>query len=387
MQIHSKGIIIYVLAVASLCAAGFFVMLALSPGFRWHVARIVGDKVAEFKAPSARELERVLVDLTAKTTANPADQAAWIEKADALIKLGGYAEALDALDRATAIEPPSGRAYIMKSGALVDTYKLFNAVKVMEDAAAALPNDASVNLKLSELLLITGEAEGAYEHAKAAASLDPNNALAARRLGDSLVALGLYDEAVAAYGDALDINPGEPPFFDIGARTERGLVYYGMGQAYNALGRYDEALAACDAADKAVPNGGFSIDNRVYALTGKGAYGDAILKFQTNLGNWDIKKVATVYAYAVKKRGGKGDAERLASTLDVIFENAHGEQIIYAHAVKGDRDKVAELVGNTVSERPYMKRVIRSRIEMADMLDDPEIAGRLQVKPQSQGDT
>ncbi len=59
-----------------------------------------------------------------------------------------------------------------------------------------------------------------------------DQALSWRNLGDVYTILSRYDDALAAFQNALDHDP------------DYAYAYYGMGNVYRVLGRYDDALAA-----------------------------------------------------------------------------------------------------------------------------------------------
>jgi len=369
-ELH-KGVIIYILAVLSLLTAAFIVIYAVSPGFRWHTARYahrISDALTE---PSTEELEARLSEQEAAVAEKPDEAGLHMQKAETLVALDRQEEALGALEAALLLEPDYKAAILVKARTLAELDKPAEAIELLEDSIARLKDFHEGRYYLSELLLRTGRADEALHEVDEALGAKPGDIAYMHRRADVLLVLGRYNDALGAYDKVLLAYP-DTPFHDIEGRTVRATIQYGRGVALNALGRFDDALKAGELADKQVPNGGFSLDNRIYAHAGKGEYDDAARLFETNLGNWDMTVSATVYGYAVKKRGKEGDERRMHQALDLIADRGRPVHRVYAYAVLGDEDMALKVARDLIADKPWMKRVMSARLEMKELLKKPE---------------
>jgi predicted O-linked N-acetylglucosamine transferase (SPINDLY family) len=147
--------------------------------------------------------------------------AAWHVLGVSRLALGSTGQALEALDRALAMDPARSGVLSARAAALV-------ALERFEDALPACA---------------------------AALAADPDNPPVLNAQGVALRRLGRPAEALAAYDRALALSPG---FGD--ALSNRGA-------ALTDLGRFDEALAAHDRACVAAPRDARTLANRAALLT------------------------------------------------------------------------------------------------------------------------
>lgn len=108
------------------------------------------------------------------------------------------------------------------------------------------------------------EALAAYEQA---ISLDPDYAAAYNGKGGVLYWLKRYEEALAAYEQAIHLNPN------------LASAYRGSGKALSALKRYEEALAAIEQAIHLDPNDSDTYNFKGSTLTDLGRYEEALNAF------------------------------------------------------------------------------------------------------------
>lgn len=146
--------------------------------------------------------------------------AAWHVLGVSRLALGLTAQALDALDRALALDPARAGVLSARAAALV----------ALERFEEGLPACA------------------------AALAADPDNPTVLNAQGVALRRLGRPDEALAAYDRALALSPG---FFD---------ALCNRGGALSDLGRFDQALSAHDQACAAAPSHPQALANRAALL-------------------------------------------------------------------------------------------------------------------------
>jgi TolB-like protein len=142
---------------------------------------------------------------------------------------------LDA-ERAIVLAPDLGEAHAALARFLV-TFALDypEAWKESERAVTLSPGSATVLYEYSQYAALMGKSGAAIDAARRFVTLDPLNALSHRTLGDALWFGRRYNDAIAAYQDAIAVDPTAPE-----AYGRRGLAYY-------ALGSYQAAKTACEA--------------------------------------------------------------------------------------------------------------------------------------------
>jgi predicted O-linked N-acetylglucosamine transferase (SPINDLY family) len=151
---------------------------------------------------------------------DPGAIAAWHMLGVSRLTLGRTGEALEALDKALALDPVRPGVLTARAAALV-------ALERFEDGLPACA---------------------------AALAVDPDNPVVLNAQGVALRRLGRPDEALAAYDRALALSPG---FVD---------ALCNRGGALSDLGRFDQALAAHDQACAAAPGNPQVLANRAALL-------------------------------------------------------------------------------------------------------------------------
>jgi len=106
-----------------------------------------------------------------------------------------------------------------------------NSLDFWTDVVRKAPENPRACETLGGLLLATGDMAGAAECFRRLAHLEPRHAVAHANLGLALVRLGRFQEAAAAYSQAVRIS-ADP------------RSYNGLGVALGRLGRAQEAIAA-----------------------------------------------------------------------------------------------------------------------------------------------
>jgi TolB-like protein/tetratricopeptide (TPR) repeat protein len=138
-------------------------------------------------------------------------------------------------ERAIALAPELGAAHAALARFL-ETFSLDyrGAWEEAQKALALAPGNAAVLYEYSQHAALMGRADEAIDAAKRGVMLDPLNVSSHRALGDALWIARRYDEALAAYQDAITADRASPE-----AYARRGLVYYMMGD-------YQGARSACE---------------------------------------------------------------------------------------------------------------------------------------------
>jgi tetratricopeptide (TPR) repeat protein len=273
---------------------------------------------------------------------------AWQGKGELLGELGGYCEALEALNSATRIAP--GYALAWKAKGEILSYGLVRYEESLE----------------------------AYDQAL---RLDPAGSGAWTDKGNALRSLGRNREAVQAYDHALDIDPSM-----VAALSGKGAALRGLGKNNESAVAYDEAIkaiepgsrsssASLDAAD-AWLGMAESLADADRAVEASEAYVQSILAYEKSI---------QINPESAKAWTGKGDAllslkrynesmQSYEKALEILNRSIEGnpkdaeawwlkaeclESLGRSEAALGAYDKVTDLKG---------AKALGTRIRKADLL-------------------
>jgi tetratricopeptide (TPR) repeat protein len=120
---------------------------------------------------------------------------------------GRLAEAESSYRRAIALQPAHARAYNNLGGVLHMQGNLDGALAAYRKALDLEPGLAQANQNYASLVRDTGVLERAAEGYRRQAHANPRDALAFNDLGNTLRELGRHDEALAAFAQALAVQP------------------------------------------------------------------------------------------------------------------------------------------------------------------------------------
>ena len=150
-------------------------------------------------------------------------------------------DALDALQRASALLPGDAGAHNNLGNALAQRGRWDDAAASYQQALALNPAFAEAHNNLGNVWRARGRLEDAVTCYRCALQFKPGYAEAHHNLADALLALGRVDAAVASYRQALALSP------------DFAEAHNNLGNALLDLGRLDEAIASYRAALAASP--------------------------------------------------------------------------------------------------------------------------------------
>jgi len=198
-----------------------------------------GDAAAHYNlAEVLREsgdLDGAIMEYRAVTDLRPAIAAVWSNLGAALRTAGRPGEAVEALEQAIELDPALIQARTNLVSAFVELKDAPRAMAASRRAMDIEPNDALVQWSAAAALLLAGELEMAVKHLRAAIGLDPASPLLHRELGDVLRRLERFEEAEAAYEQALRLDPDSVD------------AMIGRVKGHSQMGRRDEALQMAEA--------------------------------------------------------------------------------------------------------------------------------------------
>ncbi len=192
----------------------------------------------------------------------------------------GKAKALADARQALALAPDLGRAHLALANYFEYALDFAQANDEYERALALAPGDARVLRHVGMFATFMGHFEVGIAAARRAVTLDGLARNSYLALGQALYSARSYEEAVAAYAEAISLN-AEPS-------AVHGLAYY-------ELGEFERARAICETATEDAD----SLQCRavVYGKLGRRADAEAVLsKMKKEYGDAAAYQYATIYA-------------------------------------------------------------------------------------------
>jgi tetratricopeptide (TPR) repeat protein len=208
--------------------------------------------------------------------------------------------------------------------------------------------------------------QGKYEEAIAAygkaIELDLKDPAAYNNKANALDGLGRYAEAIDAYDKAIELDP------------EDAELYANKASSLIAHGKCEEAIVVYDKAIELDPKLEGVFNGKGYALISLSSYDDAIIWLKRALELQPNDRSARInMALALQKRNKPGDADEAKAILNnIIKENEKDDDAARAYAMLGEREKMLALVKTLVAEKPHLKLRFRTELEFEAYWDDSE---------------
>jgi tetratricopeptide (TPR) repeat protein len=171
-----------------------------------------------------------LDDLNQAVALDGQNARAFIERALVLRQLGNYEEALADFSRALALRPRDARTLASRGRVYVQLGRYAEALQDFNSALALDDGYSWALVRRAGVYRLLGEYEKALQDLDRVAALNAMEVRAWRERGEVCRALGRYDEALECFTRTLELQPDDP----------WGLA--GRGQVYLALERHQEAL-------------------------------------------------------------------------------------------------------------------------------------------------
>ncbi len=176
----------------------------------------------------------IVLILTNLTYAKTSDE--WFNEGNLLYRQGNYSGAIEAYDKAIAMDQSNDAAWYNKGGIFLELGRYEEAIEAYNKTTSINPNDFSAwsnkGLAFSKL----GRYEEAIEAYNKTIAIVQNDPYAWYNKGNALFNLGRYEEAIEAYNRAITIDKNYT------------YAYNNKGSALFNLGRYEEAIEAYDRA-------------------------------------------------------------------------------------------------------------------------------------------
>ncbi|UCD75582.1 MAG: tetratricopeptide repeat protein [Phycisphaerales bacterium] len=182
-------------------------------------------------------LDDAIEQFRSATELQPRLAATWCNLGASLRIAGRSSEAIDALEKAIELDPALVAAHTNIAAANMALKQLPRAIKACRAALQLAPRDASVHSTAARALVEGGELAMAEEHLRIALGLEPQSPALHTEMGDLLRKLGRFEEAEAAYAQALRLDSSA---VDATAGRVESLLQRGDSQA--ALDLAESAL-------------------------------------------------------------------------------------------------------------------------------------------------
>jgi len=261
-------------------------------------------------------------------------------------RTNAFADAIKAYDKAIEIDPDYGEAWANK-GYSLGSLAAFNknlseyneSLKAFDKAVELIPTNDTWNLALAwdgRAITLTGMANtldknGLQEEAKGRREEAANDYSKAIELGPSfagleaqlyrasiLADLGRYNESLAAYDNAIETKPANPPGSD---PMYVAMLLTGKGDVLETMGDHEDALKAFDKAIELFPEYAEAWKGKGDALNDTGRYEDAVRAYDKAFEAGDLYSLS----FKAMLWNGKGHALQAfgrCSEADASFAKA-----------------------------------------------------------------
>jgi TolB-like protein/Tfp pilus assembly protein PilF len=186
--------------------------------------------------------------------------------------------------KAVALAPELAEGHLALAVVREDSLDFAGASDEFQRAITLAPGNARVLRDYGAFAVQMGRTDAGITTARRAAALDPLNEYSHSFLSDALLSARRYDEAFAAYQDALSLRPNDPQLRALG-----NLTYY-------ALGDFEKMRAACEGVGEAVKDFQDCLALAYHKLGRQADAETALARLQALEGNTGAYSYATIYA-------------------------------------------------------------------------------------------
>jgi len=331
--------------------------------------------------------------LTGAVRADPEFAPAWGMLASArawLIRLGDEADttlARQALDKAHALAPGSLEARL--AGAYYDYYAKADYRAALEDLTAAdrlLPNSSDILQAMALLERRLGRWDEALALLRRVVARDPRNLDALHELGETAGHLRRFDEAEAAFDQALTVAPSSA--IDIRSRFRQQL--FGRGDTAGARAFAESSLPVLSPANAALLKARLAMVRRDYQAA-TAAYYQRTSEHDFSSGTpHAYSLLAQAHALAGERDAARSWADSLLAAADVElrrwrragaidpFGSRVGVELemAAAHAIKGDTTRAISMAERAVADMPLSRDAVEAPYMMRFLMGVYLLAGR-----------
>ena len=298
----------------------------------------------------------------------------WSKRSEA-----GLHKSINHFNQAIGLDPK----YALAHAGLADTYNVLGFYSMLAPtdafpkARAAGMEALSIDSNLAEPHASLGfikthhewDWHGAEQCFRRSIKLNPNYVTARLFYGSLLVAMSRFDEAIAQYKLALEIDPLSL------------IATAGLGYAYYFSRRYDEAIEQCGVAIDLDEHFEASHVWGGWAYQEKGEWERAILEYQKAISlsggrSGIVAALGAVYALS----GNKKEARRVLRDLNELATRKYvsAYRVACIHAALGDTDKAFACLEKAYGDRSHLLVNLRVDPKLDSLRADPRFANLLE---------
>ncbi len=201
------------------------------------------------------------------------------------------------------------------------------------------------------------EAIAAYQHA---IELDPQYAYPHNGLGNVYQSQGRYEEAIAAYQHAIELDP------------QYAYPHNGLGNVYDELGRYEEAIAAYQHAIELDPQLAQPHNNLGNVYRAKGRYEEAIDAFQQAVKlNPSVAAFQASYAATCRALGREEEYQEHIRHARELMEMESDYNKACIEAIAGNTEAALEHLARALERNPGSRAWAARDPDLASLRDHP----------------
>lgn len=187
-----------------------------------------------------------------------------IGKGVALRKKGDWGKAIECFDETLRLQPDNVTAIFAKGCTLLDMNRVGEAVDCFDRALKLNPDYTDAWFEKGNALYTQGNIDDAIACFEKALNIDPDDADAWFQRGNALYKVSNFGAAIKSFDNALKLNPD-----DFGALFQKGNSCY-------ILGFFEKALEAYDRALELKPEDGYALNNKAVTLRKLGRSKEAL---------------------------------------------------------------------------------------------------------------
>ena len=158
-----------------------------------------------------KKVEEALAKLQEAIAAEPNDAVAYNALGVVYSQMGDFEQALAQFDKAISLKEPYYKAIYNKFNLLLSNGNIDEAEALLKDVVERHPDHSDGFINLGVLAGRRGNTESALEYFDRAIAIDANDFDAYSKKGQLLVVEKRYEESLAAFNKAVEINPNYTP--------------------------------------------------------------------------------------------------------------------------------------------------------------------------------
>jgi tetratricopeptide (TPR) repeat protein len=210
-----------------------------------------------------------------ESSANAEDASVLVDRGNALVENGMYAEAIQCYDKALEINPKDETVWNNRALTLVRLNRFSEAIESYDKALEINPTVEKIWSNKGLVLARMKQTDGKIDLQKIVSSMPESREQEIAKksmehmvMGNTMYSMGKYKDAIDSFNESLQIEPGN------------NIAWNNKGLALAKSGKIDEAIACYDKALQIEPNDHVILNNKGNALYKKGNIKEALKSYE-----------------------------------------------------------------------------------------------------------